>query len=59
MYTFSNILSIYQIVSDRLVLSNLLYNSELDHMGGGKIQFAKHNSAYSAIMTYILPSMSA
>jgi hypothetical protein len=35
MYTFSNILSIYQMVSDRLVLSNLLYNSELDYMGGG------------------------
>ena len=57
MYTFSNILSIYQMVSDRLVLSNLLCDSELDHMGG-KIQFSKHNSAYSAIMTYILPSMS-
>ncbi len=36
MYTFSNILSIYQMVSDRLVLSNLLYNSELDYMGGVK-----------------------
>jgi hypothetical protein len=42
MYTFSNILSIYQMVSDRLVLSNLLYDSELDHMGG--VIFSSQNT---------------
>ena len=59
MYTTSNISPIYQMVANCLVLSNELYYSELDCMGGGNSQFAKYNSAYSADITNIIPSMSA
>ena len=37
--------------------SNSLYFCELALMGGGNSWFAKYNIAYSANMTYIVPSM--
>ena len=59
MYTTSNILPICGMAEDYSKMSNELYYSELDCMGGGNFQFAKYNSAYSADITNIIPSMSA
>ena len=53
MYITSNISLLDRMVANYSALSNLLYSSELDRMGGNS-QFAKYNCANSA---YIVPSM--
>ena len=54
MHITSNISLLDRMVANYSALSNLLYSSELDRMGGGNSQFAKYNCANSA---YIVPSM--
>ena len=53
MYKLSNILPTCGMAEDYSKMSNELYYSELDCMGGGNSQFAK------AYLTNIIPSMSA
>ena len=53
MYKLSNILPICGMAEDYSKMSNELYYSELDVMGGGNFQFA------NAYLTNIIPSMLA
>ena len=56
MHITSNISLLDRMVANYSALSNLLYSSELDRMGGGDSPFAKYNCADSAY--YIIPSIS-
>ena len=59
MYKLSNILPTCGMAEDYSKMSNELYYSELDCMGGGNSQFAKAECAYSTYITHIIPSMLA